>query len=464
MKQLLLKNGRVFIEPFFADVHLAVTNGVITGLTLHGEALDESAFEAVIDASGCYVFPGFIDAHVHFNDPGREEWEGFLTGSLAAAAGGITTVFDMPLNSLPSVVNAAVLEEKRTSVQDNSFIDYRFWGGVTADNVAREQELEEMKAAGVAGFKGFLAESGIDDFPFLRKEQWRQALLAAKKLRLVLALHAEDQALIEAKAAKLFQARRTGAEAYLASRPPEAEISAIDCALQLTAETGAAVHFVHVSTAVGAGLIHQAKQNGLDVTAEICPHYLLLDEADFKKRGAVCKCAPPLRSRMEVEALWQCIARGLADTIGSDHSPCPLSMKTAGDIWVAWGGIQGIQHGFVLFLNEAKRRGIPLEQVLPLLTSNPAKRFGLLGKKGAVSIGADGDFTIYDPASKWKVETPQLLTRHRYTPYENIETTGEIVTTIVRGNVVYQKDGGEVKLREGKEIAAGGMSSKAAER
>ncbi|MBU9713919.1 allantoinase AllB [Evansella tamaricis] len=454
MKQLLIKKGRVFIDQSFVNCDIVVDKGIITEVTSSKVITHDRHFYKVIDAEGAYVLPGFMDAHVHFNDPGREEWEGFLTGSHAASAGGISTVFDMPLNSSPSVVTAEILEAKRKHLHGRSLIDFGLWGGITSQNVTDEQILDDMIKSGVVGFKAFLSESGISDFPYLRKDQLKQAMIMTKKRNTTLALHAEDQEYIQRHTSDLLKKRRMDFRAFLESRPEESERIAIEYALEMVKETDASVHFVHVSSPESLELLHQAKKKGFNVSAEVCPHYLLFDEMDFIQAGPILKCAPPLRSRSTVEKLWKCIQKGWVDTIGSDHSPCPLPMKGKSDIWKAWGGIQGVQHGFIFFLNEARKRKIGLNQTLPLLTSNVAKRFGLSEKKGSIQLGSDGDITIYDPSIPWVVTKAHMLTKHPYTPYENMATTGEIITTIVRGEIVYQKNNGISKERNGKEISS----------
>ncbi|MFA9560251.1 allantoinase AllB [Evansella sp. AB-rgal1] len=456
MNQLLIKNGQVFWKGSFTEMDIIVNDGLIKELMFSNrrEPLKDTFFHKVIDAKESFIVPGFIDSHVHFNDPGRDNWEGFETGSQAAAAGGITTVFDMPLNSSPSVVTSSILAGKKKHIRTRSTIDFGLWGGITSHNVHNETELKAMKQMGIVGFKAFLSESGISDFPYLRKKELKEAMEITNKLDSILALHAEDNVSIIKNTSKLLSNRRNDRRAFLESRPLECEELAVRTALELVGETGASVHFVHVSSPKAIEEIHEAKQRGMDVTAEICPHYLLFDEEDFVRIGPMLKCAPPIRKNETVDKLWECVKAGTIDTVGSDHSPCLNSMKTVGDknIWEAWGGIQGVQFGFPFFIDESLKRGIPLERILPFFTSNVSKRFHLGGRKGIIDAGYDADFTIINPNSGTKVSKSSILSKNKFTPYENMTMNIAVETTIVRGEVVYGKEQILGKPGDGKEI------------
>jgi allantoinase len=443
LQRLLIKNGNVYTNGTLKCLSIVIINGIIEELVQAEETIDEKDFNVIIDARGSVVLPGFIDAHVHFNDPGREEWEGFMTGSTAAAAGGITTVFDMPLNSSPSAVTSDLIRAKQTHLQTRSVIDYRLWGGITADNVENVEELKKMKEQGIVGFKAFLSNSGIDDFPAITKKQLKQAMVAAKELNTILALHAEDEELIAKKTKQLLEAGQSDRYAFLESRPPEAEYFAIEHVLQLAEETGADIHLVHVSCPDAIQLISQYKQQGVKVTIEVCPHYLLFTDHDFVREGPILKCAPPLRSDRTVEKLWNFLKLGMIDTIGTDHSPCPLEMKTVGNdvIWKAWGGVQGVQFAFPYLLDTALERGFTINDIIPLCTSNVAKRFGLTRKTGLIEVGHEADITIYKLGEKNRVNKSDILTKNAYSPYEGLEANGVILATIVRGQLVYEKNG-----------------------
>ncbi|WP_045524646.1 allantoinase AllB [Neobacillus niacini] len=450
--ELWVKNGYVFTEEGFRNVCIKIKDGVIYTLYESEHEPFQETHVNIIDASGCLVVPGFIDAHVHFNDPGRTDWEGIETGSRAAAIGGTTTIFDMPLNCSPSITNVEKLNLKKEYLISKSYIDYALWGGLTDSNVNNSLELSTM-CEGLIGWKVFMSDSGIDDFPYVRPDQLKQAMKIALEQKKILALHAEWQDEIDSLTA--FYKQQNGMSersAFLASRPISAEERAVDYALELAAKYGTAIHFVHISSAKVVEKIQEAKKSGINVTVETCPHYLIFDEEDFLKTGAILKCAPPLRPREEVEGLWDCISNGWIDTIGSDHSPCLFSMKNTDSIWNAWGGIQGVQFTWLALLDEALKRQIPLKKVLPLGTANVAERFGISGKKGRIQPGLDADFalisldetTIADPAS--------IAFRNQYSPYENKTFNLKIKKTILRGKVIYDDKRGEAKEKYGEFI------------
>ncbi|MEH7304797.1 allantoinase AllB [Neobacillus drentensis] len=442
MKDLWVKNGIVFTEEGFREVNIRVIDGRIDSFQKNEpEPLIEKT-DTTIDASGCLVVPGFIDAHVHFNDPGRTEWEGIETGSRAAAIGGTTTIFDMPLNCAPSVTNFKNLQDKKDYLTARSYVDYALWGGMTDTNLTNRQELSQM-GEGIIAWKAFMSESGIEDFRFVSPDGLKQAMQAAKEHKKILALHAEWNEEINKWTA--FYKHRAGInerEAFLASRPISAEETAVSYALELAAKYGTALHFVHISSAKVIGLIEQAKKSGVDVTVETCPHYLIFDEEDFLKSGAILKCAPPLRPRDEVEGLWDCLQSGWIDTIGSDHSPCLYSMKTTESIWDAWGGIQGVQFTWLSLLDEALKRRMNLKQILPLGTSNVAKRFGIADRKGQIRPGLDADLVLIRLDESTFVNKQSLAFRNAYSPYEDKEFLLKVKKTILRGRVIYDDQSG----------------------
>ncbi|MBP3952456.1 allantoinase AllB [Bacillus suaedae] len=449
MIKLLIKNGSIYIGNQFVAAQLLIIDERISQIISVDETISNEEEFMVIDASEQLIVPGFIDAHVHFNDPGRADWEGFRTGSQAAAAGGITTVFDMPLNSSPSAVDEEIIERKRKHIYTQSHIDFGLWGGITSENVSDFDCLTKMKEKGIVGFKAFLSESGINDFPHLKKEQIIEAMKIAKELNMLLAFHAEDNEFIEERMQVLLADKRKDRKAFLESRPLEAEFRSIEHALHCALETGATIHFVHVSSPEAIRLINQFKRKGADVSVEVCPHYLLFNETDFLEKGSILKCAPPLRDQGTVEQLWSCIKEGLVDMIGTDHSPCLLSMKDEGQqsIWQTWGGIQGVQFGFPFFISEARKRGLEWSEILPLLTSNVTDRFRLKAKNSMVAVGQLADLTILDTSKKLTVNKSNILMKNNYSPYEGLEAACVVTNTIVRGTVVYQE--GKVKGRQG---------------
>ena len=312
---------------------IGIADGAIAGFTA-ASAREE------IDATGLIVMPGVIDAHVHFNEPGRTEWEGWATGSRAAVAGGVTTVCDMPLNSHPPVVTADAFEAKRRAAEAQSICDFALWGGLCPGHVG---DLDALAACGAIGFKAFMADSGIDDFPKVDLDTLREGMRRAAALGLPVAVHAEFDRR-ERRPAQSAARRGTSVADYLASRPVESECEAIRAALEIAEETGCALHVVHVSSGRGVALIAEARARGVDVTAETCPHYLVFTGDDMERLGAVAKCAPPFRDAAERAALIDHVRAGRVDTIGSDHSPSPWTMKTDANFFRVWGGIAGVQH------------------------------------------------------------------------------------------------------------------------
>ncbi|MGG1676156.1 allantoinase AllB [Neobacillus sp. NRS-1170] len=442
-KELWVKDGLVFTEEGFREVNIKIIDGKIDSLE-KAEPIGNS-----IDAGGCLVVPGFIDAHVHFNDPGRTDWEGIETGSRAAAMGGTTTIFDMPLNCSPSITNLQNLLDKKEYLTSLSYIDYALWGGMTEINLDKRSELAQM-SKGIIAWKAFMSESGIEDFQFVSPNGLKQAMQAAKEHDKILALHAEwDEEIARLTAFYKYRAGMDERRAFLASRPISAEEKAVNHALELAAKYGTAIHIVHISSAKVAFLIEQAKKSGVDVTVETCPHYLIFDEEDFIERGAILKCAPPLRTREEVEGLWDCIKNGIIDTIGSDHSPCLASMKSTSSIWEAWGGIQGVQFTWLALMDEAQRRKIDLKHILPLGTSNVAGRFGIATRKGRIHPGLDADLVLIRLDETTIADKKSFGFRNPFSPYEKGEFSLKIKKTILRGKVIYDDQKGVKKEKFG---------------
>jgi allantoinase len=384
-----------------------------------------------IDATGLLVLPGLVDAHVHFNEPGRTDWEGWTTGSRAAVASGITTVCDMPLNSHPPVVDVDAFDAKRTAAEAQSVCDFALWGGLVPGHVA---DLGPLADRGVMGFKAFMCESGIDDFPKADVATLRAGMQQAAALGLPVAVHAEVD--------RARPPSGTGAADYLASRPIESECEAIRIALDLAGETGCALHVVHVSSGRGASLIADARAGGVNVSAETCPHYLVFTGDDMVRLGAVAKCAPPMRSAEERAALWQHVRGGGIDTIGSDHSPAPWSMKINADFFRVWGGISGVQHLLPVLLDA----GLEPALLSRLAAANVARRFRLPGK-GRLEVGADADLSLVSFDSPYEVTGVSLLYRHRTSPYVGRQLRACVRRTIVRGQTVWHD--GEVTRTAG---------------
>jgi len=432
---LVVRNGRVVTPAGVVRADVAVAAGRIVRIA---DGLRESAADE-IDATGLDVFPGILDAHVHFNEPGRTEWEGLASGSAALAAGGGAWFADMPLNSLPPVLDAAAFAEKRRLAEQKSVTDFSLWGGLVPDNLDR---LAELRDAGAIGFKAFMCGSGVDEFPGVTDPATlRAGMKRARELGLPVAVHAED----EAMAAKLTAAQRargaTDVRSWLQTRPVEVELAAIRTATDAAGETGCALHVVHVSSPEGVALVAEARRRGVDVTAETCPHYLLLNEDDVVRLGAAAKCFPLLRSEASRLELWRRLEAGVIDTLGSDHSPSPPSMKIADDFFAIWGGISGCQHGFPLLLDAAAARGAGAwPRMAALLAANVAARFRLPGK-GRLAEGADADFCLLESGSAQPLRNADLLYRHRQGPYDGRPCGIRVQQTFVRGRRVWRKAG-----------------------
>lgn len=414
-----------------ADVGVSEGRIVKIGLIVEGAA-------EVVEAGGQHIFPGIIDAHVHFNEPGRTEWEGIATGSAALAAGGGTAFFDMPLNSLPPVLDAASFAEKRELAEKKSRVDFALWGGLVPGNVGK---LEELRDAGAIGLKAFMCGSGVDEFPGVTDAATlRKGMKRAAELGMLVAVHAEDEALAQKYTAAQRVRGATDPRSWLATRPVEVELAAIRTALEIAGETGCALHIVHISSAEGVDLVTAAKGRGVEVTAETCPHYLLLNAEDVIRLGAPAKCAPPLRSEAERAALWGRMETGGVDTIGSDHSPAPPAMKASADFFSIWGGISGCQHGFPLLLSDALAMR-PVAEALPrfaaLLAATVARRFRLGAAAGRVAEGGEANLVLLDLRAEHLLSNDELLYRHRQGPYAGRRCSVRVVRTLLRGSTIY---------------------------
>ncbi len=428
---LIVRGGTVVIADAVRRADVGVADGKIVAIE---PSLAAVAHE-VIDATGLHVFPGVIDSHVHFNEPGRAHWEGFATGSSALAVGGGTTFFDMPLNASPPTLDGVSFDLKLAAAVASSHTDFAFWGGLTPGNL---DQLDELAQRGVIGFKAFMCASGIEDFPRADDATLREGMKRAAQLKRLVAVHAESDALTRRLAEERVARGQTTVRDFLDSRPIEAELDAIRRALDLAGETGCALHVVHVSCGEGVGLIADARRRGVDVTCETCPHYLVLTETDMEQLGALAKCAPPLRSASAQAELWRRLIAGEVATVGSDHSPSPPELKRGDNFFQVWGGIAGVQHTLPLMLTEGHaQRGLDLPAIARLLAGNVAVRFNLSPRKGAITVGADADLALVDLQREHEIKVQDLWQRHRLSPYAGRMVRGQTRTTILRGRKIF---------------------------
>jgi allantoinase len=433
---LVVRGRRVLAPEGERAASIHIRRGVIAGIADFDERFGD---HAIFDAGDCSVMPGLVDTHVHINEPGRTEWEGFWTATQAAAAGGVTTLIEMPLNSIPATTTVAAYREKIAAAAGKLWVDVGFWGGVVPGNV---HELRPLWDAGVFGFKCFLAPSGVDQFALVTEPDLLLALPELAALDAPVLAHAEWPAELEAAQREISSGQPPQKYAtWLASRPRSAEDLAIAVLLDLSQRAGARVHIVHLSSANPLAMFARTKSGRAGVTIETCPHYLTFASEDIADGATEFKCAPPIRERDNREQLWAALGAGTIDLIASDHSPCPPAMKLReeGDFLRAWGGIASLQIALPAVWTEARSRGYALTHVVRWMCEGPARLAGLQNRKGAIAVGRDADLVIFNPDRKFRVDPDDLHHRHKLTPYAERELTGVVEATFVRGQKVFER-------------------------
>lgn len=427
----VLRSTRVVTPEGMSPRAVLVRDGRIHGVGEHHEA---PAGATVVDAGDDVVMPGLVDTHVHINEPGRTDWEGFATATRAAAAGGVTTLLDMPLNSIPATTSVAALTAKRDAARGQCWVDVGFLGGVVRGNSG---ELEALHEAGVLGFKCFLVPSGVPEFEHVGEPELREALPVLRRCGATLMVHAEVPGPID-HAPHMTNPRRYAD--YLASRPAAAEHDAIALVARLAGSIGVHVHIVHLSSADALPLLDAARARHIAITVETCPHYLHFAAEEIPDGATDCKCAPPIRERANREALWNALDEGSIGMVVSDHSPCPPAMKhrQSGDFAAAWGGIASLQLGLSIVWNGMRARGLPLERLAGWMSAEPARLAKLAHRKGAIAPGLDADFVVWRPEEEFTVRAAQLLQRHPVTPYLNARLPGVVQATYLRGDRIYE--------------------------
>jgi allantoinase len=421
MHDLVVRSRRAVLPGGTQAAAVAVSGPAIAAIEDYGASFDAGRD---IDLGDLVLLPGLVDTHVHVNEPGRTEWEGFATATRAAAAGGVTTICDMPLNSLPPTVSVAALRDKRAAAAGKCWVDVAFWGGAVPGN---EASLLPLHEAGVVGFKCFLLDSGVPEFPPLETAGLRAVLGSLAAVDAVLLVHAED-------AAHIGPAKGRDFASFVASRPPVAERRAIEKVIAGAAATGARAHIVHLSAAECVAMIAGAKAAGIRLSAETCPHYLYFSSEQVPEGATEFKCCPPIRDAVNREALWRGLEAGAIDCVVSDHSPCPPELKAfgSGDFGAAWGGIASLQLGLSAVWTVARRRGRTLDDVARWMAASPAALAGL-GAKGQLAVGRDADLVAFDPDQTYTVDPASLQHRHPVTPYAGRTLTGRVRQTWLRG-------------------------------
>jgi allantoinase len=425
MYELVIRAASALVDGAFRAAEIGIVGGKIVeiGVDLHGESV-------ITLAPGQVLLPGIVDTHVHINDPGRTDWEGFASATRAAAAGGVTTVVDMPLNSIPATTTVSALAVKRAVAAQKALINVGFWGGAVPENLG---QLKSLHDAGVFGFKAFLTPSGVDEFGHLDATQLIAALTEVASFDGLLIVHAEDPHVLDAHTNE----GGRGYQAFVESRPDESEITAIERVIDGVRKTGARAHILHLSSALALPALRAARAEGLRITVETCPHYLTFSADQIDDGATQYKCCPPIRSEENRDALWQALLDGDIDIIVTDHSPSTTALKFAhdGDFALAWGGIAGLQLGLSAIWTEASRRGIPLERVITWMSEGTADFVGLR-TKGRIAVDADADLVAFDPSGEFTVHATELQHKNPVTAFEGRTLRGVVSATWLAGRAV----------------------------
>lgn len=433
MFDLGIINGKIVGNDYIINANIYIKNEKIVAIT--NQILNDEC-KKIINAYGKLIFPGGIDTHAHLNDPGYGWREDFIHGSKAAAAGGITTIIDMPLQNEPALTNKEIFDKKEEYLKDRSVVDFGLWGGFVDNNL---DELEGLYDAGVLGLKAFIGPVS-PDYSSINMGIVREGMKIASPLKLLLGFHCEDFSIIEIGEKMSIESNNLTRRAFLDSRPVIAEIMATKNIIDLARETGAKVHICHVSHPLVAEEIRKAKEEGIDITGETCSHYLVFKEDDVLEKGTIFKCAPPLRSEVDKEKLWNYIIDGTLSCVASDHSPCAEEEKSEEkhNVFGAWGGISGIQSTFQVMFNEAvHKRELCPTLLTRVLSYGPAKAFDIYPRKGSLKVGSDGDIVIVDPDKEWEITSESLLYKNKISAFVGLRGKGQPIATILRGQVVY---------------------------
>ncbi|KYG35357.1 allantoinase [Priestia endophytica] len=432
---VVIRNGNVVLSTGVVKTDIGVKDGKVAAIekNLHHQGEQEW------NAEHQYIFPGMIDVHVHFSEPGREHWEGFHTGSMMMAAGGCTTYFDMPLNGIPSTVNKDALDEKARIGNEKSVVDFGLWGGLVPGN---EGDLKPLAESGVIGFKAFLSTTGNKEFEAVDDMTLLDGMKQIARLGKVLALHSESASMTNWLKKEKENEGKYSADDYLETRPITAEVEAVERAIYYAELTNCPLHFVHISSAKAMEKIQEAKEKGMNITVETCPHYLLFHHGHLRELGAVAKCAPPLREDSERQKLIELLKSDRFDMISSDHSPCPYDLKDPNvhNLFEAWGGISGGQFSLLASIELSLAHNIPFEKVAKWTASNPAERFGISDRKGHITKGADADFAFVTLDESYTVTAENYYAKHKESLYIGHTFPCKVVGTMNRGKLVF-KDG-----------------------